>query len=68
MRILRSKSDKKHSKKNTINNPHSGKPKYYGKGRKKDVSLGSFDDKKDAYWTSKADKWIKDHDTNKGKG
>lgn len=50
-------------KKNEIIDPHNGIRKYYGRGKKKDVALESYDDHIDTYWTNMANKFLKKRST-----
>ena len=43
-------------KKNVVIDAYSGKSKYIGKGRKRDIPVEAFDDYRDSYWTKAADK------------
>ena len=55
------------TKKYTLTNPHSGQSTYYGRGRKKDVPLETFQDRREEYWTDVADQWLKGRRKNKRK-
>lgn len=46
-------------KNHTLVNPYSGTSQYYGKGRMTDVSLKTFSNKRETYWTDVGDKWLK---------
>ena len=70
MRLLtmgKNSRNRQQTKKHTLTNPYSGHAKYYGRGRKSDVSLENFQDQREKYWTDVGDKWLRGHRKDKQK-